>query len=127
MTVKRSHAPSRALRALALAASLGLFGCAEYAGIPVALRGECPSWPVYGPEPHSNEPSPYLGCSNAVNLTNMVDEQTDLARGRPLGPADGEHEALGVKNYEQGKVKAFAPINAPTPAIVAPTMGAAGQ
>jgi len=45
-----------------------------------------------------------LGCSNAVNLGLMVANPSDLAQGRPVGPADGESQALQIQRYRTGQV-----------------------
>jgi type IV pilus biogenesis protein CpaD/CtpE len=56
---------------------------------------------------------------------NMIERPEDLITGRPEGPADGNREALAVKTYEQGQIKPFKDINAPSQMILPPgTTGA---
>jgi pilus assembly protein CpaD len=43
-----------------------------------------------------------MGCSNEINLGLMVADPNDLARGRPLAPADAERAALSVQKYRTG-------------------------
>jgi type IV pilus biogenesis protein CpaD/CtpE len=49
------------------------------------------------------------GCMNANNLAQMLDDPADAQQGRKLGPGDGERAALGVSEYQTGKVRAAAP------------------
>lgn len=44
-----------------------------------------------------------FGCSTAYNLGVMVADPADLARGRPLDPADAERAALSVQRYRVGE------------------------
>jgi type IV pilus biogenesis protein CpaD/CtpE len=44
------------------------------------------------------------GCTTELNLDLMVSNPADLARGRPLPPANGEAAALGNQRYNEGKV-----------------------
>jgi type IV pilus biogenesis protein CpaD/CtpE len=67
----------------------------------------CPPWVDYPIDNHSNRTSPYLGCSNDVNLLKMVERPQDLDQGRPLGPASGGRQADAVKNYDKDQVKPF--------------------
>lgn len=94
-------------RALAVTAALAaLGGCATEDAKPVAVSGNnCPAWTEHPADAHSNAPSLYLGCTNAVNLEHMVENPADLDAGRELGPADGDRETMSVTNYKEGKVK----------------------
>lgn len=67
----------------------------------------CPPWVDYPIDNHSNRASPYLGCSNDVNLLKMVERPQDIDQGRPLGPANGGRQADAVKNYDKDQVKPF--------------------
>ena len=83
-------------------------GCTNPASLPVPTAAQpCPPWVLFPPDRYSNADSPYLGCTVAVNLRATAANPTDLARGRPLGPADGQRETLAVENYQQGKIKPF--------------------
>ncbi len=97
----------RGLRAAGML--LAIPGCAGNAPPPPVPTAEnpCPPWVKFPADHYSNADSPYLGCTSAVNLRAMVANPADLERGRPLGPANGERAALGVENYELGKVKAL--------------------
>ena len=44
------------------------------------------------------------GCANDHNLTKMVVDQSDLLRGKDLGPADGAAMALGIQRYRAGEI-----------------------
>lgn len=79
-------------------------GCAKHAPV-AAAASPCPPWVDYPADMHSNDPSPYLGCANRVNLDEMLDDKHDLVAGRKLGPANGERESRAVKAYEEGKTK----------------------
>ena len=86
---------------LPILALTALGGCAEHA--PIAI-GACPAWPDYPRDLHSNDGSPYLGCTNASNLNAMVVDKRDLKAGRALGPANGARESKAVEDYEAGKI-----------------------
>lgn len=90
-----------------LAIVLALGGCAAAPHAPVAA-GPCPAWVNYPADLHSNDGSAYLGCTNAANLAQMLDDKADLARGRALAPANGAREAKAVQDYEEGKTKSSA-------------------
>lgn len=55
-------------------------------------------------QPQPLEPSPPsfnrgFGCSNAYNLSVMIDDPADLERGRNLDPADAERSSISVMRY----------------------------
>lgn len=87
---------------------------------PVAA---CSAWSM-SDDLHSNAVQPSLGCTSRRNLTKMVAQPSDLRAGRPLGPASGARESLGVSAYEQGKVKAFSTGQQMGSTIVMPNVGA---
>lgn len=97
-----------------------LAGCTnEHA--PLQTSSPCPPWVEYPSDPHSNDNSPYLGCTNRANLEQMVDDKHDLTKGRALGPANGERESNAVKAYEEGKTKTTSTgASGPAPAILLP-------
>jgi hypothetical protein len=92
--------------------------------VPTAAQ-PCPQWTEFPSDRHSNRDSPYLGCANTMNLRSMVENPADLEHGRPLGPADGEHEARAVEAYRAGKVKWSQGAGALVPTIVMPGAGSA--
>jgi type IV pilus biogenesis protein CpaD/CtpE len=96
-------------------------GCSnDVASLPVPTAAQpCPPWVLFPPDYFSNADSPYIGCSIAVNLRANVANPADLERGRPLGPADGQRETLGVEAYQQGKIK-------PLPASSSTNINASG-
>jgi type IV pilus biogenesis protein CpaD/CtpE len=115
----------RVLSGILAAAGLlvGVAGCtADRSGVQIAPTAArpCPPWVEFPADTHDNGDSAYLGCVNAVNLKNMVDDPNDLGRGRALGPASGEREILGMDAYSQGKNKAAKGAGAAAPAIVIP-------
>jgi hypothetical protein len=71
---------------------------------PIAGNG-CPAWVDFPSDRSSNADSPWLGCVSDANLRAMLEDPSDLQRGRPLGPADGERESLGVESYQADKPK----------------------
>ncbi len=109
--------PARALPRVARCALVAVFAlsaCSRGATETPALSlaRPCPQWVEYPADDHSNAGSPFLGCTNAANLENMLDRPGDLDHGRELGAASGERETLGVGAYEQGLIKAFPDENA---------------
>jgi type IV pilus biogenesis protein CpaD/CtpE len=123
MTRSRCRGPDRRIIILAGVLMVPLSGCSRPDDTPPAqmvTAGSCPSWTSYPHDHHSNAESPYLGCVNALNLQNMVVDPHDLEQGRPLGPANGERETLGVEAYQRGKIPAFKDANAPRPTISLP-------
>ena len=101
----RASKPGLLLAAGLLAVALA--GCVvNEPPVSVAPR-PCPTWVDYPIDNHSNRDSPYLGCSNDVNLLRMVERPSDLDQGRSLGPANGGRQADAVKNYDKDQVKPF--------------------
>jgi len=93
---------------LVVATGLGPLGCAPVIGVPEsASTPACPQWANDPVDDHANQGSPYLGCTNDVNLLRMVERPQDLQQGRTLGPASGERQAGAVKAYDTDKVKGF--------------------
>jgi type IV pilus biogenesis protein CpaD/CtpE len=118
----------RCVRAASIAALMLAQTACVYNNPPLIAGQPCQPWVEYPADPHSNAESPYLGCTNRVNLENMVDQPKDLRQGRALGPANGAHEANGVHAYEEGQIKPFANPNAPpaisfTPGLTTGTTG----
>jgi type IV pilus biogenesis protein CpaD/CtpE len=102
-------------------------GCAEAPPLPAPTAEQpCPQWVTWPTDEHSNADPAYPGCNVAANLRAMIAESTDLWRGRPSGPADGERESRAVESYQQGKVKAFEGTGALTPAIAMPGSASGG-
>ncbi len=92
---------------LAAAFAVALAGCEVNEPPLSATPRPCPAWVDYPIDNHSNRDSPYLGCSNDVNLLRMVERPKDLDQGRPLGPANGGRLGDAVKNYDKDAVKPF--------------------
>ena len=94
---------------LCIGSALAISGCADdRALLPVPTAAQpCPPWVMYPANPYSNDDSPYIGCTIALNLSANVVRPSDLAVGRPLGPADGQREISAVETYQQGKIKPF--------------------
>lgn len=74
-------------------------------GGAAAEEASCGRWNTQLGANHDNAPTFHGPCANAHNLEKMIERQSDLTQGRPLGPANAEHEAAAVKRYEEGKVK----------------------
>jgi type IV pilus biogenesis protein CpaD/CtpE len=107
--MNRSHiagASSWARLVMAGAFALALAGCVNEPPLSAAPR-PCPPWVDYPIDNHSNRESPYLGCSNDVNLLKMVERPKDLDQGRPLGPVNAGRQADAVKSYDKDQVKPF--------------------
>jgi pilus biogenesis lipoprotein CpaD len=64
----------------------------------------CPNWSVESGMDYSNLPGSNFGCATQTNLGLMIDNPSDLARGRKLTPADGVHAAEGIVRYRTGEV-----------------------
>ena len=109
---------------------VALAGCAaDRSGpqvAPTAAR-PCPPWVEFPADTHSNEDSIYLGCTSALNLRSMVKNPEDLDYGRTLGPANGEHEILGMDAYTQGTGKTPKSAGSAAPAIVLPAVSGGGS
>lgn len=112
MTASRIH-PARNWGWLIAAGVLvtALAGCVNEPPVSAAPR-PCAPWVDYPVDNHSNRDSPYLGCSNDVNLLRMVERPQDLDQGRPLGPANGGRQADAVKAYDKDQVRPFADSSA---------------
>lgn len=87
--------------------------------LPVPTASQpCPQWTDFPYDLNSNEDSRYLGCTTHVNLRAMLVNPADWDRGRPLGPADGEHAAAAVDAYRHPKEKS---VTNQTTVVVPPT------
>jgi peptidoglycan-associated lipoprotein len=64
----------------------------------------CPDWSRESGVDYSNLPGSNFGCATHTNLGLMIDNPSDLARGRKLAPADGIHAAEGIVRYRTGTV-----------------------
>lgn len=123
MTTRISPCATALLAGLALAG----VGCTEMrTPAPAMTLTGCRQWTSFPANPYSNEDSPYLGCSNTMNLRAMAANPADLDAGRPLGPADGEHAANAVAAYRQGRVKSSAAAGGMVPSMPATAGGSAG-
>jgi type IV pilus biogenesis protein CpaD/CtpE len=119
----------RALKCARLAPAALLLvsaGCLDRSGVHLTPTAgwPCPPWVEFPADGHSNEDPAYLGCANAVNLEAMIDQSDDLQAGRPLGPASGERESLGVVLYNQGKIAPAKSAGSATPTIIMPAAAA---
>jgi hypothetical protein len=106
MDAQSNATRSLVLRWLGVATLIAVSGCSppQPPFVPSAAQ-PCPPWLDTPAARDSNAQSPYWQCHNAVNLRNMVERPDDLENGRPMGPASGEREAIGVKAYGEGKIK----------------------
>jgi pilus biogenesis lipoprotein CpaD len=64
----------------------------------------CPDWSRESGLDYSNLPGSNFGCATQTNLGLMIDNPSDLARGRKLAPASGIHAAEGIVRYRTGTV-----------------------
>jgi len=74
----------------------------------VTLPG-CPDWSGRPGNTWQNMPSSNWGCATASNLGMMVANPADLARGRKMGPADGEFSATSIDRYRKGETTPLDP------------------
>jgi len=104
-------------------------GCVDRGAARVAPQAAlaCPPWVEFPADADSNADSVYLGCVNRVNLSNMLQNPDDLARGRKLGPASGARESLGVERYNHGKSSAPTSAGSAAPTVIMPNTGAGGD
>jgi pilus assembly protein CpaD len=70
-----------------------------FAQTVAVLPPDCPGYNQPIVLDYEWRPNTRLGCANAVNLGLMVANPSDLAQGRPVGPADAEAMAAGVQRY----------------------------
>ena len=71
----------------------------------VAKVPDCPDWNRLGTGGgYVDSGYKNFGCMNNVALGNMVVDPGDLTGGRPVGAADGQWLATGVRRYHDGKV-----------------------
>jgi len=70
-----------------------------FAQTVAVLPPDCPGYNQPITLDYEWRPNTRLGCANAVNLGLMVANPSDLAQGRPVGPADAEPNALAVQRY----------------------------
>lgn len=91
-----------------------------FAQTVAVLPPDCPGYNTPIQLDYEWRPNTKLGCANAINLGLMVANPSDLAQGRPVGPADGEAMALGVQRYRtattfpQGDTQATVPFRVVT-------------
>jgi hypothetical protein len=64
----------------------------------------CPDWSRESGLDYSNLPHSNFGCATQTNLGLMIDNPSDLARGRKLAPASGIHAADGIVRYRTSEV-----------------------
>jgi pilus assembly protein CpaD len=64
----------------------------------------CPNWSKEPSYDFDNSTHSNFGCANVSNLGRMVASPSDLAAGRPLGPAEGMPAAAAVNRYLNDKV-----------------------
>jgi pilus assembly protein CpaD len=74
-----------------------------FAQTVAVLPPDCPGYNQPITLDYEWRPNTRLGCANAVNLGLMVANPSDLAQGRPVGPADAEAMAAGVDRYRTDK------------------------
>jgi pilus assembly protein CpaD len=83
----------------------------------------CPNWSQPPYSDFTNQPSSNFGCATATNLGLMVASPSDLASGRPLGPALAEPAVIAQERYLADKVQ----LPAPTGAVPFTTTGGGSQ
>lgn len=96
--------------AVLLAGSLILAGCG-WSGYPYpgTAGNACASTHNTAPPSAATQATHVDGCTNAINLGQMLADPGDAQQGRKLGPGDGERAALGVTEYQTGKTRAATP------------------
>jgi pilus assembly protein CpaD len=73
----------------------------------VATPPRCPNWSGSPETGHGNQPSSNVGCADATNLAEMIDNPRDLMMGRDMGPADAEPGLNAINRYRTDQVKPF--------------------
>jgi type IV pilus biogenesis protein CpaD/CtpE len=112
------------IAALLALLAVPLAGCTQAPPLPAPTAGApCPQWVVWPADAHGNAEPAVPGCNLAANLRAMVADPADLARGRPLGRADGLREGRVVESYQQGKTKPFQGAGALAPTVTMPGAG----
>jgi pilus assembly protein CpaD len=74
-----------------------------FAQTVAVLPPDCPGYNQPVTLDYEWRPNTRLGCANAINLGLMVANPSDLAQGRPIGPADAEMSAAAVNRYQTDK------------------------
>lgn len=72
--------------------------------VEAAAEG-CPDWRRSNLMDISELNSSNFGCATADHLARMVADPRDLASGRALAPATGEHASAAIERYRTDKVK----------------------
>jgi pilus assembly protein CpaD len=92
---------------------------------------DCPNWSKNaGTTDFSNSVASNFGCATVTNLGRMVANPADLARGQPLGFAQGTPAVAAMGRYQSDKIELPAPatqggaVTGPAPGKAAP--GAVG-
>ena len=57
----------------------------------------------------------------------MVADPADLVRGKPLGPANGRRETLGVESYQDGKLKTLMGQETASPTVMGVSSSSGGN
>jgi len=78
-----------------------------FAQTVAVLPPDCPGYNTPITLDFEWRPSTRLGCANATNLGLMVANPSDLAQGRPIGPADAEAAVLGIQRYQGKPVQGY--------------------
>jgi len=71
----------------------------------VAVPPDCPSWATENASPFDNQPIPQFGCANARNLALMVDQPSDLIKGRDPGTASGVTTVGAIRRYNNNQTR----------------------
>jgi hypothetical protein len=71
----------------------------------VAMPPDCPSWSDNPATTLDNQTLPQYGCANARNLATMVDQPSDLIKGRPLDPARGVISGGTIVRYDNNQTR----------------------
>jgi pilus assembly protein CpaD len=87
----------------------------------VAVPPRCPDWSKPELGDYTNTSSSNFGCASAVNLSLMVADPLDLARGQPLGDADGARMTRAIGQYRAGKLPAPPKTSQTVPSTVQPS------
>jgi pilus assembly protein CpaD len=75
-----------------------------FAQTVAVLPPDCPGYNQPIVLDYEWRPNTRLGCANAINLGLMVANPSDLAQGRPIGPADAEPNALSIERYRTDQI-----------------------
>ncbi len=71
----------------------------------VAVPPPCANWQTDIADPFDNQPMPQFGCAHARNLALMIENPSDLIKGRELGPSNGVTATGSMLRYTHDQTR----------------------